>query len=217
VNIQPSNKGATNSHPTSTRAISELLQIPTTKHLFAMPSLFALPRNVSPRLRNLQICQLSIVGVTIVSTLFAATIPSQDTVFTFSLLYSLILTSITTTILIRKEQKAAAQEILTKDKYAKYQLYKLVAAFCMGTLGFFMSLSFPGHAARGKTPNAGNGLWINGVKINTFHWIIIWSNVLNWCVDVSFLSPRICLFASYAKTKILVGYSSGPVSSIPAA
>jgi hypothetical protein len=145
-----------------------------------MPFPFTLPRDVSPRLRGLQICQLSVVGVTIVSTFFAAVIPSKHKAFTFSLLYSLILTSITTTFLIYKEQKTAVQGILTKDKYAKYQLYKLLAAFAMGTVGWIMSLALSGGDTTNHQPKAGNGLWLNGVKVNSFHWIIIWTNALNW-------------------------------------
>lgn len=147
-----------------------------------MPFPFAIPRDVSPRLRWLQILQLGVVGVTIISTFFAAVIPSKHKAFTFSLLYNLIFTSITTSILINKEQKAAAQGLLTKDKYAKYQLYKLLAAFAMGIVAQVISIAVLGGEATGNHPaKTGNGLWLNGVKVNGFHWIIIWANVFNWC------------------------------------
>ena len=143
-----------------------------------MPFLFAFPQNASPRLRGLQICQISVVGLTAICTFLAAVIPSKHKAFTFSLLYSLILTSITTSILINKEQKAALQGNLTKDKYAKYQLWKIIAGFVMYFVGSVAFLASPG----GKDEQGANenGLWIKGIKCNTLHSIILWLNTFNW-------------------------------------
>lgn len=143
-----------------------------------MPFLLAFPRDASPRLRGLQICQLGVVGLTVVFTFLAAVIPSKHKAFTFSLLYGLILTSITTSILINKEQKAAAQGMLTKDKYAKYQLWKIAAGFVMYFIAFIGFLVSPGgNEQLGRNEN---GLVINGVKINTFQSIILWTSTFNW-------------------------------------
>lgn len=136
-----------------------------------MPFLIALPPHASPRLKGLQICQLGVVGLTIVHTFLAAVIPSKHKALTFSLLYGLILTSITTSILIAKEQKAGARGLLTKDKYAKYQLWKIAAGFAMYFIGFIGFLLTPG----GKEQ-----LGRNAVKINTFQSIVMWTSTFNW-------------------------------------
>jgi hypothetical protein len=158
-----------------------------------MPFPFAIPRDVSPRLRWLQTLQLGVVAVAIVGTFFAAVIPSKHKAFTFSLLYNLIFTSITTSFIINKEQKAAAQGLLTKDKYAKYQLYKLLAAFAMGTVAWIVSIAVSGGETTTNPPKTGNGLWLNGVKVNGFHWIIIWTNVLNWVLIWASLLYSCCM------------------------
>jgi hypothetical protein len=145
-----------------------------------MPFPFALPLGASPRLRGLQICQLAVVGLTTICTFLAAVIPSKHKAFTFSLLYSLILTSITTSVLISKEQKAAARGILTKDKYAKYQLWKIIAGFVMYFIGFIAFVASPGGEGDKSGRTHGNGLWIKGVKCNTLHSIILWLNTFNW-------------------------------------
>jgi hypothetical protein len=126
----------------------------------------------------LQICQLSIIGLTGVCTLLAAVVPYKHKAFTFSLLYSLILTSITSGILINKEQKAGLAGTLTKDRYAKYQLWKLLAGFAMYFIGFIGFVASPG----GNEHQKGNeqGLWLNGVKCTSLHSSIIWLNVFNW-------------------------------------
>lgn len=143
-----------------------------------MPALFTLSGNVSPRLRALQFCQLAVVSLTAVYTFLAAVIPSKHKAFTFSLLYGLILTSITTSILLRKEQKAAAQGVLTKDKYAKYQLWKLAAGFAMYFIAFIGFVATPG--GNEQLGRHENGLVMNGVKINTFQSIILWTSTFNW-------------------------------------
>jgi hypothetical protein len=124
-------------------------------------------------------CQLGVAGLTVVFTFLTAVIPSKHRAFTFSLLYSLILTSITTSILIHREQKAAAKGLLSKDKYAKYQLWKIAAGFVMGFIAFIAFVVSPGGVEERKRPNE-NGMWIKGVKINTFQCMIIWLNTFSW-------------------------------------
>lgn len=143
-----------------------------------MPFLLAFPPNASPRLKGLQICQLGVVGLTIVYTFLTAVIPSKHKAFTFSLLYGLIFTSITTSILINKEQKAGAAGLLTKDKYAKYQLWKIVAGVVMYFIAFIGFTITPG--GNDKLGRNGNGLIMNGVRVNTFHSIILWTSTFNW-------------------------------------
>ena len=143
-----------------------------------MPFLLAFPPHASPRLKGLQICQLGVVGLTVLYTFLAAVIPSKHKAFTFSLLYGLILTSITTSILINKEQKAGARGLLTKDKYAKYQLWKIGAGFSMYFVAFIGFMVTPGGNA--KLGRNENGLIMNGVKINTFQSIIMWTSTFNW-------------------------------------
>lgn len=123
-------------------------------------------------------CQLGVVGLTTVYVFLAAVIPSKHKAFTFSLLYGLILTSITTSILINKEQKAAAQGLLTKDKYVKYQFWKIAAGFVTYFIAFIGFLASPhGDEKLGRNEN---GLIMNGVKINNFQSIILWTNTFNW-------------------------------------
>ncbi|KAG9199204.1 hypothetical protein G6514_008951 [Epicoccum nigrum] len=143
-----------------------------------MATFFTLRGDVSPRLRALQFCQMSVVALTAVYTFLAAVIPSKHKAFTFSLLYGLILSSITTSILLRREQKAAAQGILTKDKYAKYQLWKLAAGFAMYFIAFIGFVATPG--GKEQLGRNENGLVMNGFKITTFHSIILWTGTFNW-------------------------------------
>lgn len=139
---------------------------------------FTFAGDVSPRLRTLQICQLSIVSLTVVYTFLAAVIPSKHKAFTFALLYGLILTSMSTLFLILKEQKAAAQGILTKDKYAKYQLWKIAAGFVLYFVAFIGFAATPGgNESLGQNES---GLIMNGVRITTFHSIILWTGTFNW-------------------------------------
>lgn len=144
-----------------------------------MVFLLAFPRNASPRLRGLQICQLSVISLTVVCTFLAAVIPDKHKAFTFSLLTGLILSSITTSILINKEQRAAAAGTLSKDKYAKYQLWKIAAGFATYFVGFIAFLAAPGGNEQRKSPHE-NGLWMNGVKINTLQSSIMWLSTFNW-------------------------------------
>ncbi|KAF2622829.1 hypothetical protein BU25DRAFT_442891 [Macroventuria anomochaeta] len=162
-----------------------------------MPFLLAFPCNASPRLRGLQICQLGVVSLTTVLTFLAAVIPSKHKAFTFSLLYGLILTSITTSILINKEQKAATRGILTKDKYVKYQFWKVAGGFVMYFIGFIAFVASPG--GNEKLSRNENGLVINGVKVNTLQSTILWLNTFNW------IFMWASLFYSCCMTKLETG------------
>jgi hypothetical protein len=139
-----------------------------------------LPDDASPRLKAVQIAQASIVFLTMIATFLAAVIPQKHKAFTFSLLYSLIFTSITTTILVRKEQVAAAKGALTKDKYVKYQLLKMISAVGLYIIGFIAFVATPnGH----DTQKVGEqGLWMNGVKVNRYQGWILWMHFFNWQV-----------------------------------
>jgi hypothetical protein len=156
--------------------LANILPIPFA--VLRMPFLLAFPPNASPRLKGLQICQLGVVSLTTVYTFLAAVIPSKHKAFTFSLLYGLILTSITTSILINREQKVGARGLLTKDKYAKYQLWKIAAGFVMYFIAFIGFAITPGGTD--KLGRNENGLIMNGVKINTFQSIILWTSTFNW-------------------------------------
>lgn len=144
-----------------------------------MPFPFLLRRDTSPKLRILQFCQLSITGLTILATFLAAVVPSTHKGFTFGLLYSLILTSCTTTFLVYKEQTRAAQGTLSKAKYVKYQLHKLFAAAGMSVLGFIASAATPKGPDDTKRPGQ-QGLWIGGVKVNKWQGMILWMVFFNW-------------------------------------
>ena len=98
--------------------------------------------------------------------------------FTFSLLYSPILTSITSTILIRKERDRAAKGTLTKYKYIQYQVCKILAAMVLSFGGFIGFLATP---EGDDVDHAGeNGTWMSGVKLNDFHGKILWLSFYNW-------------------------------------
>lgn len=144
-----------------------------------MVFLLAFPRNASPRLRGLQYCQLTVVSLTALFTFLAAVLPGKHKAFTFSLLTGLILSSITTSILINKEQKTAAQGTLSKDKYAKYQMCKIAAGFATYFVGFLAFLAAPGGNEQRKSAHD-NGLWMNGIKINTLQSSIMWLSTSNW-------------------------------------
>jgi len=133
----------------------------------------------SIRLRVLQTCQLSIAFLTIFAAFLTLVIPSKTKKFTFGLLYCLILTSITTSILVRKERVRAANGTLSKDKYFKYQIFKFIAALGMSVIGsvaFFVAT--PSGNATQKPGE--QGLWIHGHKLNRWQGMIIWLNFFNW-------------------------------------
>jgi hypothetical protein len=145
-----------------------------------MPSFgLGLPRDASPRLRIIQGCQITIAALTILALFITLIFPVQRKLFTLSLLYTPILTSITTIFLIVREQRRAAAGTLSKEKYVKYQLFKMAAAFGMSIIGFI------GHVA--STPAEGDehrvgeqGLWISGIKINKWQGLLLWLNFFNW-------------------------------------
>jgi hypothetical protein len=145
-----------------------------------MPSFgLGLPRDTSPRLRIIQGCQVTIAALTILALLITLIFPFQRKLFTLSLLYTPILTSITTVFLIVREQRRAVAGTLSKQKYVKYQLLKMAAAFGMSIVGFI------GHVAstpaEGDAHRAGEqGLWISGVKINKWQGLLLWLNFFNW-------------------------------------
>ncbi|KAG9190433.1 hypothetical protein G6011_08521 [Alternaria panax] len=145
-----------------------------------MPSFgLGLPSDASPRLRIIQGCQIAIAALTVFALFITLVFPVQRKLFTLSLLYTPILTSITTIFLIVREQRRAVAGTLSKQKYVKYQLFKMAAAFGMSIVGFI------GHVA--STPTDGDahhtgeqGLWISGVKINKWQGLLLWLNFFNW-------------------------------------
>lgn len=72
----------------------------------------------------------------------------------------------------------ARENTLTKDKYAKYQMFKLLAAFGMSVIGFIGYLASPQGDAERKPGE--QGMWLNGVKITKWHAIILWMGFFNW-------------------------------------
>jgi hypothetical protein len=145
----------------------------------AITKFFGLPADASPRLKAVQIAQISISLITIIATLLTAVIPQKHTAFTFGLLYGLIFSSITTTILVRREQLAAHKGALTKDKYVKYQLFKMLAAVGMYIIGFICWVASTPKEGDKKRPGE-QGVWIGGVKLNRYQGWIMWLHVFNW-------------------------------------
>jgi hypothetical protein len=180
-------KGATSPSSPLPSTFDTLCSCPDTFHNMKF---LGLPDDASPRLKAVQIAQLSIVILTLIATFLAAVIPQKHKSFTFSLLYSLILTSITTTFLVRKEQLAAATGALTKDKYVKYQLIKMISAVGLYIVGFIMFLATPnGH----DTQRMGEqGLWMKGVKVNRYQGWILWMHFFNWYVNIPGLRTTLC-------------------------
>lgn len=139
-----------------------------------------LPPNASPRLKAIQYSQLSITALTLLATFLAAVIPHRHKAFTFGLLYPLILISCSTTFLVLREQRRARQGTLSKDKYVKYQLFKLFAAFGLGFVGFVLDFfSSQGQGCDKRQPGE-QGLWLRCVKVNKWQGWILWLNVFNW-------------------------------------
>lgn len=138
-----------------------------------------LPPTASPRLKVIQGLQLSVTALTILATFFAAVIPHKHKRFTFGLLYPLILISCSTTFLVHREQRRARQGTLTKQKYIKYQLCKLIAGFGLAVVGFVADVfTYDKNCDRkgvGET-----GLWIRCIKVNTWQGAILWLNFFNW-------------------------------------
>ncbi|KAH4101598.1 hypothetical protein HBI04_019980 [Parastagonospora nodorum] len=150
-------------------------------------------RQDAPRgLKIVQTAQASIVVLTVIATFLTAVIPQKHKTFTFDLLYSLIFTSITTTILVRKERLAAAKNLLTKDKYVKYQMFKIVAAFGMYFIGFILWIaSMP--KKQESLRKGESGMILGGVKINRYQGWIMWMHFFNWVFLWSSLFYSCCM------------------------
>ncbi|KAJ4360488.1 uncharacterized protein N0V89_001053 [Didymosphaeria variabile] len=140
-----------------------------------------LPRDASPRLKAIQGCQLAIVSLTIVATFLAAVVSQKHKAFTFGLLYPLILISCSTTFFVFREQRRAREGTLTKDKYVKYQLFKLFAAFGLAFVAFVLSIVLGEKKVECDMKLPGEqGLWLGCIKVNTWQALILWMNAFNW-------------------------------------
>ncbi|KAL6710612.1 hypothetical protein ACN47E_008660 [Coniothyrium glycines] len=138
-----------------------------------------LPSDASPRLKAIQGCQLAIVSLTTLATSLAAIIPQKHKAFTFGLLYPLILTSCSTTFLVLREQRRVREGTLSKQRYVRYQLFKLFAAFGLSFVGFFLDFFTSDDNCDAKRPGE-NGLWIRCIKVNKWQGMIMWLNFFNW-------------------------------------
>jgi uncharacterized membrane protein len=115
-----------------------------------------LPEDASPRLKAAHIAQLGMTALTILATFLTAIIPQKHKLFTFGLLYGLIFSSITTTILVRREQQAARTYIV---------------AF----IGFLASTP-----SKPESHSRSQGLFIGGVHVNKYQGWILWMHFFNW-------------------------------------
>lgn len=148
-----------------------------------MPITFAPSANVSPRLRILQHAQLAIAFLAFFAFLVTFLIPFRHKLFTLSLLYTPLLTSITTIFFVVREQKNAEAGTLSKQKYVKYQVLKMVAAIGMSFIGFIGYLaSAPAEADQDVHHPGTQGMWLNGVKIGRWQGLLLWLNFFNWYV-----------------------------------
>ena len=146
-----------------------------------MAFLFGLPRDASPRLKAIQGLQLSITALTILATFFAAVVPHKHKRFTLGLLYPLIFVSCSTTFLVHREQRRAREGTLTKQRYVKYQLYKLFGGFALAFVGFIADIATSDQNCDAKRPGE-TGLWLRCIKVNTWQGLILWLNFFNWYV-----------------------------------
>lgn len=137
-----------------------------------------LPDDASPRLKAIQTLQLTVVAFTMLATFFAAVVPHKHKAFTFSLLYSLIFSSFSTTFLIRKEQIAAKNGLLAKSKYVRYQLFKMAGAFGGYVLGFMASITVAHGDAELK--DGESGFVVNGYRVTGWQSLIMLFSALNW-------------------------------------
>lgn len=155
--------------------------MPTIRVPLTLPS----TANVSPRLRILQHAQLSIAGLAFFAFLVTFLIPFRHKLFTLSLLYTPLLTSITTIFFVVREQKNAEAGTLSKQRYVKYQVLKMVAAIGMSFIGFIGYLaSAPAEADQDKHYPGTQGMWLNGVKIGRWQSLLLWLNFFNWYVTL---------------------------------
>jgi hypothetical protein len=140
-----------------------------------------LPQSAPRSLRILQTAQIAIAGFTILATIITIILPFPYKLFTLSLLYTPILTSITTITFVVKEQNRAQAGTLSKQKYVKYQLLKMASAFGLSVVGFIGYLASVPHVKDGRH-HGEQGLWINGIKVNTWQGLLLWLNFFNWYV-----------------------------------
>jgi hypothetical protein len=139
---------------------------------------FTLPEDASPRLKAMHIAQLGMVLLTIIATFLTAVIPQKHKLFTFGLLYGLIFSSVTTTIIVRREQQAARTGALTKQKYIKYQVFKMIAATGLYIVAFIAFLA--STPAKPESHSRSQGLFIGGVHINRYQGWILMMHFFNW-------------------------------------
>ncbi|RAR10730.1 hypothetical protein DDE82_001121 [Stemphylium lycopersici] len=153
----------------------------TTMPSLTLPLTLPLSPTTSIRLRILQYAQLSIAALAPLFFLTTLILPVSHKLFTLSLLYTPLLTSLTTVFFIAREQKRAAAGTLTRQKYAKYQLLKMAAAFGMSFVAFIAGVaSAPAEGEQDVKRPGEQGLWISGVKIGVWQGLLMWLGVFNW-------------------------------------
>jgi magnesium-transporting ATPase (P-type) len=146
------------------------------------PMRFPRAANESPRLFLLQSAQLGTAGLAVLTFIITFLLPFRHKLFTLSLLYTPLLTSIPVVFFIARERKHAAAGTLSKQRYAKYQVLKMLAAIGMSIVGFIGYLaSAPAEADQDKHSGE-QGMWLNGVKIGKWQSLLLWINFCNWYV-----------------------------------
>jgi hypothetical protein len=174
--------------------------------------------STSPRLRILHLLQTGIAGLTLLAALLTFVIPSKHRAFTFGLLYTPLLTSITTVFIIAREQKRAQEGTLSKQKYVKYQLCKMAGAFGMSIIGFIAYVASSPSEGDKRFPGD-QGLWLNGVKIDRWQGMILWLSFFNWYVSSAFICGtvlmmdyRVFLWAGLFYSCCMTGNKQGPIA-----
>ncbi|USP74901.1 hypothetical protein yc1106_02175 [Curvularia clavata] len=151
--------------------------MPTMRMPFTVSSSANAPRG----LRILQSAQVAIAGQAIFACFVTVLLPFRHKLFTLSLLYTPLLTSITTVFFLVRERKHAEAGTLSKRRYAKYQALKMVAAIGMSIIGFIGYIaSAPAEADQDKHYSGEQGMWLNGVKIGRWQSALLWLNFFNW-------------------------------------
>ncbi|KAF1915887.1 hypothetical protein BDU57DRAFT_408014, partial [Ampelomyces quisqualis] len=89
--------------------------------------------------------------------------------FTFGLLSELFFSSVTTTIVVHNGKLAAYNGALTKDRYVKYELFKMAVDVVMYIVSF-----------SNKKRTGEQGVCIGGVKLNRYQGWIVWLHFLLW-------------------------------------
>ncbi|KAH7091569.1 hypothetical protein FB567DRAFT_277226 [Paraphoma chrysanthemicola] len=163
-----------------------------------------LPADASPRLKGVHYAQLGIVSLTMLATFLAAVVPQKHKIFTFGLLYSSILTAISTTVILRREQQSAAKGLLIKNKYMKYQFLKFGAAIGLHIVGFIMFVAItplgPDNQKRGE-----QGLWMHGYKVNKYQGWILWLDIFSWLTLWASLFYSCCMTSNRQGAIALAG------------